>query len=258
MAQNPHYLYYCWASWPTPRITQPVRSRPTSMTCKRNGAVKVAWRLLVRFSVRLQRRLNSDRKSFEIFLGLDAEKVCFASPWVELRRLLSESQSSSSERRRTHGTPKMNSWRFFEGLSTSAIVTSGGSRILKRGGGQEEAEGVSCRSECGCSRNAAALGRSASCLGGSGGMLPRNFLKIQLSKYAFLRILRVSTVCQAEGNMHPSSTPIVAYGKPDHSFYTRAHDCALLSIGKKIEARLKGGGGGHGPFAPPPPWIRHC
>ena len=23
---------YCWASWPTPRITQPVRSRPTSMT----------------------------------------------------------------------------------------------------------------------------------------------------------------------------------------------------------------------------------
>ena len=47
---------------------------------------------------------------------------------------------------------------------------SGGSRILKRGGGggQEEAEGVSCRSECGCSRNAAALGRSPSCLGGSG------------------------------------------------------------------------------------------
>ena len=92
------------------------------MTCKRNGAVKVAWRLLVRYSVRLQRRLNSDRKSFEIFLGLDVEKGCFAAPWVELRRLLSESQSSSSERRRTHGTPKMNSWRFFEGSSTSAIV----------------------------------------------------------------------------------------------------------------------------------------
>ena len=90
------------------------------MTCKRNGAVKVAWRLLVRYSVRLQRQLNSDRKSFEIFLGLDVEKV--AAPWVELRRLLSESQSSSSERRRTHGTPKMNSWRFFEGSSTSAIV----------------------------------------------------------------------------------------------------------------------------------------
>ena len=35
------------------------------------------------------------------------EKGCFAAPWVELRRLLSESQSSSSERRHTHGTPKM-------------------------------------------------------------------------------------------------------------------------------------------------------
>ena len=49
-------------------------------------------------------------------------KGCFAAPWVELRRLLSESQSSSSERRRTHGTPKMNSWPSFEGSSTSAIV----------------------------------------------------------------------------------------------------------------------------------------
>ena len=83
--------------------------------------------LLVRYSVRLQRRLNSDieDKSFEIFLGLDVpwwEQGCFATPWVELRRLLSESQSSSSERRRTHGTPKMNSWRFFEGSSTSAMV----------------------------------------------------------------------------------------------------------------------------------------
>ena len=78
-----------------------------------------------RYSVRLQRRLNSDRKSFEIFLALDVpwwEKDCFAAPWVELRRLLSESQSLSSERRRTHETPKMNSWRFFEGSSTSAIV----------------------------------------------------------------------------------------------------------------------------------------
>ena len=95
------------------------------MTCKQNGAVTVAWRLLIRYSVRLQRRLNCDRKSFEIFLGLDVswwEKGCFAAPWVELRRLLSESQSSSSERRRTHGTLKMNSWRFFEGSSTSAIV----------------------------------------------------------------------------------------------------------------------------------------
>ena len=32
------------------------------MTCKRNGTVTVAWRLLVRYSVRLQRRLNSDRR----------------------------------------------------------------------------------------------------------------------------------------------------------------------------------------------------
>ena len=84
-------------------------------------------RLLVRYSVRLQRRLNSDRKSFEIswvstMSYHDGEKVALLSPWVELRRLLSESQSSSSERRRTHGTPKMNSWRFFEGSSTSAIV----------------------------------------------------------------------------------------------------------------------------------------
>ena len=120
----------------------------------------------------------------------------------------------------------------------------------KGGGGQEEAEGVSCRSECGCSCNAAALGRSPSCLGGSGGMLPRKILKIQLSIYAFLRILRVSTVCQAEGNMHPSSTPIVAY----LTKFIITIDCALLSIEKKkkIEARLKGGGG-HGPFGPPPP-----
>ena len=100
------------------------------MTCKRNGAVTVAWRLLVRYSVRLKRRLNSDRKSFEISVvstdySVWWEKGCFAAPWVELllvQRLLSESQSSSSERRREHGTPKMNSWRFFEGSSTSAIV----------------------------------------------------------------------------------------------------------------------------------------
>ena len=40
------------------------------MTCKRNGAVTVAWRLLVRYSVRLQRRLNSDRRQeFWDFLG---------------------------------------------------------------------------------------------------------------------------------------------------------------------------------------------
>ena len=89
------------------------------MTCKRNGAVTVAWRLLVRYSVdlRVQRRLNSDRRQeFWDFLGSRRtwwEQGCFATPWVERRRLLSESQSSSSERRRTHGTPKMNSWRFF-------------------------------------------------------------------------------------------------------------------------------------------------
>ena len=48
----------------------------------------------------------------------------WAAPWVELRRLLfdHESQSSSSDRSRTHGTPKMTNWRFFEHSSTSAIV----------------------------------------------------------------------------------------------------------------------------------------
>ena len=63
--------------------------------------------------------------NLSILGGLDGpwwEKGCFAALWVELRRLLSESQSLSSERRRTHGTPKMNSWRFFEGSSASAIV----------------------------------------------------------------------------------------------------------------------------------------
>ena len=40
------------------------------MTCKWNGAVTVAWRLLLRYSVRLQRRLNSDRRQeFWDFLG---------------------------------------------------------------------------------------------------------------------------------------------------------------------------------------------
>ena len=65
-------------------------------------------------------------KEFRDFLGsrhtMMEKRLLFFSPWVELRRLLSESQSSSSERRRTHGTLKMNSWRFFEGSSTSAIV----------------------------------------------------------------------------------------------------------------------------------------
>ena len=48
------------------------------MTCKRNGAATVAWCLLVRYSVRLQRRLNFDvdRESFEIFLGLDVWLLC--------------------------------------------------------------------------------------------------------------------------------------------------------------------------------------
>ena len=51
-----------------------------------------AWRLLVRYSVRLRCRLNSNWKRLEIFGGLDGpwwEKGCFAAPWVELRRLLS-------------------------------------------------------------------------------------------------------------------------------------------------------------------------
>ena len=91
------------------------------MTCKRNGAVTVAWRLLVRYSV----RYSVGSTLIERVLRFRWEKGCFAAPWVELllvRRLLSESQSSSSERRRKHGTPKMNSWRFFEGSSTSALV----------------------------------------------------------------------------------------------------------------------------------------
>ena len=49
----------------------------------------------------------------------DQEKFCTGA-CVELRRLLS--QSLSSKRRFTHGTSNMDSWRFFEGLSTSAIV----------------------------------------------------------------------------------------------------------------------------------------
>ena len=91
------------------------------------GAVTVTRRLLVRYSVRLQHvgptlieRVLRFRWSRRTMMG---KKVALLhAPWVELRRLLSESQSSSTERRRTHGTPKMNSWRFFEGPSTSAIV----------------------------------------------------------------------------------------------------------------------------------------
>ena len=104
-------------------ITQPVRSRPTSMTCKQNGAV-MSFLYATQYGL-IQRRLNSNQKSFEIFGGLDGpwwEKGCFGTPWVELRRLLSECQSSLSDRRRTHSMPKMKSWRFFEGSSTSAIV----------------------------------------------------------------------------------------------------------------------------------------
>ena len=52
----------CGASWPTPRITQPVRSRPTSMTCKRDHVFFYATQYGL-----IQRRLNSNQKSFEIF-----------------------------------------------------------------------------------------------------------------------------------------------------------------------------------------------
>ena len=37
-----------------------------------------------------------------------------------------------------------------DSFGSNRMCHSGGSRILKGGGGQEEAEGVSCRSECGC------------------------------------------------------------------------------------------------------------
>ena len=98
------------------------------MTCKRNGAVKVAWRLLVRYSVRLQRRLNSelnsDRKPVLRFCWVSTyEKrlLCYSLSRTTTPTLW-VSVTSLSKRRRTHGTPKMNSWRFFEGSSTSAIV----------------------------------------------------------------------------------------------------------------------------------------
>ena len=159
-------------------------------------------------------------------------------------------------------------FRAFQKVNCFVVTSRGGSRILKRGG-QEEAEGVSCRSECGCSRNAAALGRSLSCLGGSGGTLPRKILKIQLSKYAFLRIWRVSTVCQAEGNALAASTDPLTCSRSRAYRPTRSlraciwqarslilharHDCALLSIEKKIEARLKGGA--MAPLAPRDPSL---
>ena len=120
----------CGASWPTPRITQPVRSRPTStgqwhaskMARSRSHDV---FLYATQYGYSVASTSNSDQKTFKIFRDLDGpwwEKGCFAAPWVELRCLFSESQSSSSEMRCRHGTPKMNSWRFFEGSSTSAIV----------------------------------------------------------------------------------------------------------------------------------------
>ena len=96
------------------------------MTCKRKGAITVAWYLLaiVRYSVRLhlQRRFNSKRKSFEIVSAGHDGKRC-AAPWVELLRLVSESHSLSSERRHTHGTQKMNSWRFPGQVMTASPTT---------------------------------------------------------------------------------------------------------------------------------------
>ena len=87
------------------------------------GAVTVAWRLFL-YATQYGYSVGSTLIERVLrFSGVSTYEGCFAAPWVEpIRRLLSESQSSSSERRRTHGTPKMNSWRFFEGSSTSVIV----------------------------------------------------------------------------------------------------------------------------------------
>ena len=119
----------------------------------------------------------------------------------------------------------------------------------KGGGGQEEAEGVSCRSECGCSRNSAALGRSSSCLGGPGASSPGKFWKFNCQNMHFFTHFEgldsLSSWRQYASFLYPNP-------KPDHSFYTRAHNCALLSIEKKDWGSPERGGG-HGPFAPPPP-----
>ena len=114
----------------TPRITQPVRGRPMSMTCLRDDAVTVARHLLGPLS--LYGHSVGSRKSFEIFGGLDGQ-------WWEKRLLccsLSRTsmpalkpQSSSAERRRKSGTPKMNSWHVtflwrLNDVSNSATTSS--------------------------------------------------------------------------------------------------------------------------------------
>ena len=76
------------------------------MTCKRNGAVTVAWRLLVRYSVRLERRLNSDRKSFIlrfswVSTGHDGKKVAL----LLLESSYDACSLSLSPRRRKGGVP---------------------------------------------------------------------------------------------------------------------------------------------------------
>ena len=90
----------CGASCPTPRMTQSVRSRPTSMTCKRAQSLSQD----VRYSVRLQRvgstlieRVLRFRWYRRTMMG---KKVALLhAPWVELRRLLSESQAPFTRRR---------------------------------------------------------------------------------------------------------------------------------------------------------------
>ena len=70
------------ASWPTPRMTQPVRSRPTSMTCA-SGRSHGHMTSSIRYSVRLQRvsstlieRVLRFRWSRRTMMG---KKGCFAA-----------------------------------------------------------------------------------------------------------------------------------------------------------------------------------
>ena len=137
----------------------------------------------------------------------------------------------------------------------------------KGGGGQEEGEGVSCRSECGCSRNAAALDRAKPELprGFRGHAPPENFENSTVKICIFTHFEGLDSLAswrQHASFLYPNCgisdvAYAHAYGKPDHSFYTRAHDCALLSIEKKNWGSPERGG----PWPlwpPPPPWIRHC
>ena len=110
-----------------PRITQPVRSRTTSIryadaseTARLRSHDVFLYATQYSYSVgsTLMARVlrfsgvstGHDGKNFALLLLESNYDTC------------SLSLSPRRERRRTHGTPKMNSWRFVEGSSTSAIV----------------------------------------------------------------------------------------------------------------------------------------